>query len=159
MKRFEYRLARVRDLRRRQMEEEEAKLQQTLAEEQRVQEKIQGLAGQLAVNRDQPQTCGSVTGYYLATVSAYGVYLDRCRQEALAELEQCKVRVAAQWDRLREARQRLRLLETLEQHQRLEWQVAADREWEQMSSELYLARWKSPSRQRTHAEGDRAGIK
>ena len=124
------------------MELEEATLRKILAEERGIAEQIASLDEEAARNRPQPAASDSFTGAYLAAVAEYGLYLDQRRIQMIAEQSQCKARVSAQWQRLLEARRRLRLLETLEQNQRAQWRAAADRELEDLSAELYLARWK-----------------
>jgi hypothetical protein len=45
-----------------------------------------------------------------------------------------------------EARRRVRLIEKLEDRRFRQWQANADREEENLSAELYLARWKPAGR-------------
>ena len=141
MKRFEFRLARVRDFRRRQLEMEEAKLDALRAERQQIEAESLRLENEVAGTRISLMVTGSVEAQELVAADQYlhSLAIERKRQAAkLADWEQ---RTVKQQQAMVEARRGLRLLEKLEEKQLRLWKEEADREQENLSAELYLVRW------------------
>ena len=142
MKRFEFTLHRVRDLRRQQLEVEEAKLQALAAERAALDRAGESLRNETAQIRQSLMVTGSAEAQELAAADRYLRTLQTAAKRHAGKLVEWQGRVQKQRQAMVEARRRVRLLEKLEARQLGEWKAAADREEENLSSELYLARWK-----------------
>ena len=142
MKRFEFRLARVRELRRRQLEVEEAKLEVLRAERQQLEAESLRLENEATGTRNSLMVTGSVEAQELVAADHYLRSLAAARKRQAAKLADWQARTSKQQQAMVEARRRVRLLEKLEEKQLRLWKEEADREQDNLSSELYLARWK-----------------
>ena len=143
MKRFEFRLARVRDFRRQQLEAEEAKLEMLRAERQKLEEESLRLENEATGTRKSLMVTGSVEAQDLVAADRYLRYLATEMKRQAAKMADWQERTAKQQQAMVEARRRVRLLEKLEEKQLRLWKEEADREQENLSAELYLARWKN----------------
>jgi flagellar export protein FliJ len=141
MKRFEFRLARVRDFRRRQLEMEEAKLDALRAERQQIEAESLRLENEVAGTRISLMVTGSVEAQELVAADQYLHSLAIERKRQAAKLADWQQRTVKQQQAMVEARRGLRLLEKLEEKQLRLWKEEADREQENLSAELYLVRW------------------
>jgi flagellar export protein FliJ len=141
MKRFEFRLARVRDFRRQQLEEEEAKLEVLRAERRQLEAESLRLENEAAGIRNSLMVTGSVEAQDLVAADRYLHYLAMEGKRQAAKMADWQERTAKQQQAMVEARRRVRLLEMLEEKQLRLWKEEADREQENLSAELYLARW------------------
>ena len=142
MKRFEFRLARVRDFRRQQLEMEEVKLEVLRAERQQIEAESLRLENEATGTRNSLMVTGSVEAQELVAADHYLHSLAAATKRQAAKLADWQVRTSKQQQAMVEARRRVRLLEKLEEKQLRLWKEEADREQENLSSELYLARWK-----------------
>ena len=141
MKRFQFPLARVRDFRRQQLEIEEAKLQRLLAERQSLEAEAYRLVSETGEARKSLAVTTSSQAGQLVAADRYLRHLQVVQKGHAAKLADWQTRAAKQRQVMVEARRRVRLLEKLEQKQLRQWQAEADREQENLSAELYLARW------------------
>jgi flagellar export protein FliJ len=128
MKRFQFRLGRVLDWRRTELDLEESRLKQlhasiALLERERAELEAAGDHASRAL-----LTQAAVDGTELHALSAYraalklqAVRLNQKRRERQADL-------AAQQQTLLEARRRLRLLENLKERRRVEWSYETERQ-------------------------------
>lgn len=138
---FRFRLDRVLDLRRTEMERAEAQLrreaaQATELDRARAEVEAAGIRAELEVRAWDP-----VTGSDLAALGGYRLAIERRERELDAQRAQARMRLAAGRDAVMEARRRCRLLERLKERQLAEWQAARDRELETLAAESHLARW------------------
>jgi hypothetical protein len=141
MNSFQFPLERALSWRRTQLELAEARLQQQLAEladvdRARVELQAMGRRTEVEVRDFHPLGGGdlSALGSFRLLVKSQDKQLAARRLEAMKELT---TRQAA----MREARSRCRLLERLKERRQSEWQVAADKELEELASDSYLAQW------------------
>jgi hypothetical protein len=141
MKSFQFPLDRALAWRRTQLELAEARLQQQLAvladvDRARVELQAMGRRTEVEVRDFRPLGGGdlSALGSFRLLVKSQEKQLAGRRLEAMKELT---IRQTA----MREARGRCRLLERLKERRQAEWQVAADRELEELASDSYLAQW------------------
>jgi len=141
MTRFQFRLQRVLEWRGKQLELEEARFKQCLAEVADVDQRRTAMeAAQLDAER-QLRHRGNVLGQDLAALAGYRRFAqDRIRRLALERVEAGK-RLAAQEQTMLEARRRCRLLERLRERRLVEWEAAADKELDEVAAESHLARW------------------
>jgi flagellar protein FliJ len=142
MKRFEFTLARVRDFRRQQLEMEQGKLEMLRAERQQIDAESMRLENEVAATRKSMMVTGSVEAQELVAADHYLHSLAVAGKRQTAKLADWQQRTAKQEGAMLEARRRVRLLEKLEEKQLRLWKEQADREQENLSAELYLARWK-----------------
>jgi flagellar export protein FliJ len=142
VKRFEFPLARVRDFRQRQLESEEVKLQVLLAERQALASESARLAKEASETRLSLMVTGSAESQDLSAMDSYLRHLAEEKKRHALKVIEWQGRAAKQQQAVVEARRRLRLMEKLEARRYVEWKAALDREQENLSSELYLARWK-----------------
>jgi flagellar export protein FliJ len=141
MKRFEFRLTSVRDFRRRQLEIEEAKLEVLRAEREQLEAESLRLEKEASSTRNTLMVNGSVEAQELVAADRYLHHLAAAKKQQAAKVADWQQRTAKQQQAMLEARRRVRLLEKLEEKQMSAWKAEADREQENLSAELYLARW------------------
>jgi flagellar export protein FliJ len=144
VKRFEFKLARVRDFRRQQLEVEESKLETLFAERQALEAESARLETEAGGIRRLLMVTGSAEAQELVAADRYLRYLAAEKTRHAARMADWGERARKQEAILVEARRGVRLLEKLEEKQLAEWNAEADREQENLSADLYLARWKSP---------------
>jgi flagellar export protein FliJ len=144
MKRFEFRLDRVRDFRRQQLELEEMKLEKLHAERQQLDSESSRLDAEAARTRSSLMVTTSVEGRELVAADLYLRHLAVIRKRHGEKVSGWQARALKQQGAVLEARRHVRLLEKLEAQQLRDWKTEADREHENLSSELYLARWNRP---------------
>jgi hypothetical protein len=140
VKAFQFRLQRVLDWRRAQLQVEEMKLRQhtgAIAELDRARAEL-----------DEAKTTANAqvrhwTALQGSDLAALDGFLARLRRHATQIERERATRVQAMQEQQRvtmDASRRCRLLERLQARRREEWQAAADRELENFAGEAYLAR-------------------
>jgi flagellar export protein FliJ len=144
MRRFEFRLARVRDFRRQQLELEEAKLERINAERQELETETSRLDNETAQTRGSLMVTTAAEARELVAADLYLRHLAATRKRHEERIAAWQARVRRQQAAVIEARRRVRLMEKLEEHQFRDWTTETEREQENLSSELFLARWKQP---------------
>jgi flagellar export protein FliJ len=141
MKRFEFTLLRVRDFRRQQLEVEEARLQALAVERTALDAMAERLRNETSQIRQSLMVTESAEAQELVAADRYLRGLQQTAKRHADKMADCQARIQKQRERMVEARRRVRLMEKLEAKQLGAWKAAADREQENLSSELYLARW------------------
>jgi flagellar export protein FliJ len=144
MKRFEFRLERVRDFRRQQLELEEAKLERLDAERQELEAESARIESETVRTRDLLMVTTSAEARELAAADLYLRHLADVRKRHDEKVAGFQARIHKQREAVIEARRRVRLMEKLEQQQLSDWTAESDREQENVASELFLARWNKP---------------
>lgn len=141
MRRFQFRLERVLGWRRTQLELEEYRLRQLSAEMERIRSEEARLAAERT--REEHQLLGrdQCAGEDLAAHSAYLEALRRQGKQLEQRRQEQERRIAAQHERVMEARRNCRLLERLRARAWNTWQAQADRETEALAAEAHLAGW------------------
>jgi flagellar export protein FliJ len=142
VKRFQFSLAKVLDFRRQQLEMEQAKLEALVAERQPLDAQSARIEGQVVETRRLLMVTGSVAAQELVASDAYLHYLAGEKKRHAAKMADWQARATKQEQATVEARRRVRLMEKLEERKLREWKARVDREQENLSGELYLARWK-----------------
>jgi flagellar export protein FliJ len=137
---FRFRLEKVLQLRRRQLELEEAKYQQRIREAaeldaERSRMEAAGIGAETQVRAWSP-----VTGSDLAALANYRKYIAVQEQQIAVRQAEARKQAEEQQKAMLEARRRCQLLERLKERRLAEWQVAADKELEQLAAESHLAR-------------------
>jgi hypothetical protein len=140
MKRFEFSLERVQRWRRSQADIEELKLRQLLADLYATDQRKR----QLLEERTQAEAAilfqGTAAAEDLASLDAFRQYV-RAQGRALDRSRcQQEVKIAAQRERVIEAKRHFELLQRLQHNALAQWQEAFNKEQEEMASELFLAK-------------------
>ncbi len=120
------------------------KLEKLHAERQQLDSESSRLDAEAARTRSSLMVTTSVEARELVAADRYLRHLQTVQKRHAAKLNDWQTRASKQRQTLVEARRRVRLLEKLEEQQLRDWKTEADREQENLSSELYLARWKRP---------------
>jgi flagellar export protein FliJ len=136
---FRFRLEKVLDWRRQQMELEEARFKQQTAA-------VAGLDGACAALEAagiraelEVRTWSPLAGNDLAALAGFRLHTRRQEQEIARLRAEAQKKLEALQTTMLEARRRCRLLERLRERRLAEWQAACDRELEELAGESYLA--------------------
>ena len=140
MKKFEFPLDRVLDLRRQQLEVERARLQTLRADLQRLESEKTEAQKRVEAARDHVRRGPSTTGQDLMAMSNFQKYIGRLGAEIDKKREKLSVRIAQQQAQTREAEKNVKLLEKLEARKRAEWTIGRDKELEELAADSYMAR-------------------
>ena len=141
MKSFQFRLERVLELRRTQLEIEESRYQQCLAavaalDHDRAELEASGIHAEVQVRKWNP-----IVGTDLAALAAFRGAI-RTKEKSIAALrDEAARKAAAQMTLMMEAQRRCRLMERLKERRLVEWRSEEAKELETLSAESYLARW------------------
>ena len=141
MNAFRFRLDRVLEWRRTQLEAEESGFRREAAalsdlDRQRAELQASGVKAEIEVRQAR-----TVTGRELAALGAFRL-LVRAREADIASRRAERVKsMDAQRAALLGAQRRCRLLERLRERRREDWRLAGDKETEDLASETYLAQW------------------
>jgi flagellar export protein FliJ len=138
---FTFRLQRVLDWRRTQLQLAEARIEQQVAalagiDQARAELDNTGQRTELEVRQFAGLAGGdlSALGSFRLSIRA------RTAQLAVKRVE-CQKELAARQAVVVEARRRCRLLDRLKERRLTEWQSAADRELDEVAADSYLAQW------------------
>jgi hypothetical protein len=141
MKSFKFPLEKALELRRTQLEMEEAKHKREVAavaaiDRRRAEVEASGIRAEVEVRKWNPISSGDLAALsnYRAKVKDEEAALARHRVDAAKKL-------AAQQQQMLEARRRCRLLERLKERRLEEWTFERDKELDEIAAESFLARW------------------
>ena len=141
MTRFEFRVQSVLNWRKTQLDTEESRLKQLVAERAEIDREIAALHAERVLTELQIRDAPAIPAVELWALKGYR---ERARDRAGAlerRRRDCEQRIAAQRERVTEARRRLRLLEKLRETRQAEWTYLEQRERENLAGDAYLARW------------------
>jgi flagellar export protein FliJ len=142
VQRFHFPLAQVLEFRRRKLELEEAKLETLHAERRTLEAESARIETEASETRRSLMVTGSAESQDLVASDLYLRHLASAKKRHATRLAEWQARASRQQQLIVEARRHVRLLEKLEERRLAEWKADVDREQENLSSELYLARWK-----------------
>ncbi|MEO8368121.1 MAG: hypothetical protein ABI806_02825 [Candidatus Solibacter sp.] len=141
MKSFRFPLEKALELRRTQLEMEEAKHKRHIAavaaiDRRKAEVEASGVQAEVEVRRWNPIQSGDLAalGFYRLKVKSEEAALARHRLDATQKL-------AEQQKLMLEARRRCRLLERLKERRLAEWTAERDKELDEIAAESFLARW------------------
>jgi hypothetical protein len=138
---FRFRLEKVLEWRRLQLEQEEARFRQQAAalatlDRSRAELQAAGIRAEVQVREFR-----ALAGADLSALGAYRADVRR-RETSLADQRQeCARELASRQQALIEAQRRCRLLERLKERRLAEWREGLERELQELASESFLARW------------------
>jgi hypothetical protein len=138
---FRFRLQRVLELRRTQLEIEQARHQRHLAavaalDRARVEIEASGIQAEVQVRQ-----WSRVEGKDLGALEEFRRAVRKKQKDIGLRRAESSKAANAQLAVMLEAQRRCRLLERLKERRLAEWRTAEDRDLEQLATESYLARW------------------
>jgi flagellar export protein FliJ len=141
MQPFRFRLEKVLEWRRTQLELEEENYRRHTAvlaeiDRRRAELEASGIAAEQVLRAWNPVSAGE-----LEALGHFRVHVRAKEIEMLVPRAEAQRRLAAQEAVLLEARRRLRLLEKLKERKLSQWRAAAAKELDEMAAEAYLATW------------------
>jgi hypothetical protein len=140
MKRFNFRLERVRRWRSEQASLEELRLQQLRAERQALADAKLKVQNDLAKAEQELLAQPSMQAQELESLDSYRLYVRSRVRDIENREQQAEAKVVEQRQRVIEARRQFELLDRLRQKALAEWHAAADKEQETLAAEMFLAK-------------------
>jgi flagellar export protein FliJ len=154
MKRFEFRLHRVLDLRRQQADVHRHRLQMLMARLKELDVERAALEAKVAEARTSVRS-SPVTGNDLVSLAQYETHIRRrCVRIAEKRIELEK-QLETERNKTREVERKVKLLEKLETKKRAEWETEANKELETLSADSYLSRMQLARTEHAAAEYSR----
>jgi flagellar export protein FliJ len=138
---FHFRLQKVLDLRRTQLETEESRFKQQLAALAGLDSERAGWAAAGSRAETQVRDFNQLAGCDLTALGHFRLTVKQQQREIDARRLACQKGIEAQQAAMLEARRRCRLLERLKERRLAEWTCGRDHELEQLASESFMAKW------------------
>ena len=146
MKRFHFRLERIRQWREKQVALEEARLEQLYSGKTLVEQRLALLEKEGRESAALVTCSNSMRSVELQAVDTFRRYVVAQRAVIANLLADCEGRIAAQRSKLVEARRKLELLDKLKDRKWQAWNIELAREIETQAGELFLAKWSAERR-------------
>jgi len=140
MKRFEFRLERVRKWRQDQADLEDQRLEQLYAELRAIETKRKEIESEADRRRRGVLAQATVMAEELAFIEASRTWTEEQVRRLSGRQRETEVSVRKQRQRVLEAHRRFQLLEGLKDKALAGWTSARDKEQEELAAELYLAK-------------------
>jgi flagellar export protein FliJ len=140
MKRFEFRLSRVLDLRRQQADVEQSRLQSLLVQVRRIDDEKKSLESQATDAREQVSRSTSVLGEELSALCGFERHIRNRTAQLDQERNETQLRVQQQQTIVMEAERKVSLLLKLRQRKLTDWTCLEQKELETLAAESYLSR-------------------
>ena len=141
MTRFHFPLQKVLEWRGKQLQLEEARFKQRIADLAEIDQKLTAIETAEWNAEKQLHRGSGIFGEDLAALGNYHRFARGRIRQLVSERAEALKRLAAQEQTMLEARRRSRLLERLRERRLSEWEAAKDKELDEVASESYLARW------------------
>lgn len=141
MAQFHFSLEKVLRWRSLELAAEQAKLEQLIREQLRLQTMRADLSAEKSKLDCSLDTLPDLRGTDLRAVSAYSLSLKSQAENLVKLVAKCDRDLSEQKKKYRAAKQRLRLLEELRARKLEEWRVEEARQLESLATESYLAIW------------------
>ncbi len=152
MKRFEFRLERVRKWRQDQADIEDQRLEQLYAELRSIEEKRKEIESETDRRRRGVLAQATVMAEELAFIESFRAWADGQVRRLGERQRDTELKVQKQRLRVLEAHRRFQLLDGLKGKALLDWTSGRDKEQEELAAELYLAKRIRDSGIRSRAE-------
>ncbi len=146
MKRFEFRLERVRRWRFEQAEIEEMRLKRLATELSQLDREEALLDAERAATERDLLAKTTLRSADFEALDSFRIWVKQCKANLARRRQECQERIARQRLQLVEARRNYRLLERLKERSLASWKAGLDRETENLAGELHLARWRPAGR-------------
>ena len=141
MAQFHFSLEKVLRWRSLELASEQAKVEQLLREQLRMQTIRAGLSAEKSNLDRSLATLPDLRGTDLRAVSAYSLHLKRQAESLAEQMAKCDRDLVEQKKKYRTAKQRFRLLEELKARKLDQWRQEQARELEALATESFLAVW------------------
>ena len=138
---FHFRLQKVLEWRRAQLELEEIQYRRQLAALAELDRRQAEVAEAASAAERQVRAWNPLAGGELEALGEFRLHVKQQEREMAASRIERRQQLERQHRLLLEAGRRLRLLERLQQRRWTEWRSARDKELEDLASESYLAKW------------------
>ena len=145
MKRFEFRLHRVLDLRRQQAEVHRHRLQMLIGKLKELEIEKAALEAKVAEARVSVRSA-PVTGNDLVSLAHYESHIRRRCSRIAEKRVDLERQLEAERHKTSEIQRKVKLLEKLEAKRRAEWESEANKELENLSADSYLSRLQAMAR-------------
>lgn len=141
MKKFRFPLQRLLNYRRSRLAGEQARLDQLVTEQLRLEERRMALEREERLVGESIRRLPELTAEQLTAVAAYRRYAASELTRLASESALAAARVAAQREAVLSARQEVEVLEKLREKRSHDWRRELDEETERQTAELVVARW------------------
>jgi len=152
---FTFRLQRVFDWRRTQLQLAEARVEQQLAALAEIDRERAGLDATGHRTEAEVRQFTGLEGGDLSALGSFRLALKVQDRALSASRVECQKELAVRQTVMLEARRRCRLLERFKDRRLTEWQSAADRELDEVAADSYLAQW---ARRRAYSPKNETGL-
>ena len=140
MKRFEFTLERVLDLRRQQAEVERARLTTLTGKLNALEAEIRAIETQLLDAKADVKNGQSALSQDFTALASFERHIRRKRAELQQHRDRVLAEIKQQQQKAAAADTRVKLLDKLKAKRRSEWQAEADKELETLAAESYVSR-------------------
>ncbi|HUP04098.1 MAG TPA: hypothetical protein VMU19_08915 [Bryobacteraceae bacterium] len=147
MQRFQFRLERVLEWRRKKCRMEENRLSSCLAQVRETEAKIERLRAERAAIECEFLAKTAIGAPELLSLDRYRSRAKQDERLMVEERGRRELAVSEQRNRVRQAQQRVKLLEKMRERRLEEYTAEAARELEAVAAESYLARWPRKSQE------------
>jgi len=149
MKRFRFPLESVQNLRRRQLEAEEAKLGPLYQELESIEAADKQVKQELALEQSRLASPEMVLRPFdLTVLDQFREFAQRRAVSLHWQKLNCQQRIETQMKAIRDAKQKYELLEKLRERELAEWNADLNKELDALAEEVFIAKWK-PVRRRS----------
>ena len=138
---FQFPLQRALDWRRMQLQLAEARVEQQLAARAAIDQAHAELEAMAQRTEVEVRQFSGLDGGDLSALGSFRLTIKMRARDLTAKRVECQKELAARQAAMLEARRRCRLLERLRDRRLTEWQLAADRELDELAADSYLAQW------------------
>ena len=138
---FRFPLQKVLDWRQTQLELEEIKFKRQAAALDELDRARAALEAAGVKAEVQVRDWSPLSGRDLAALGSFRFYIKMKERDIATRRAECQEKLYVQQRVMLEARRRCRLLERLKERRFSEWELAQNRELEQLATESYLAQW------------------
>ncbi len=146
MKRFRYPLESLMRLKQARLDNELAKIEQIVSEISQTEQRRLVLGREVQSASLAVSSATSVEGWQLSALSSFHRYALEENERLFRARLKSQERLETQRRQVVEAHKQVRILEVLKEKRLADWRQEADKEQEQMVSELVIAQWNARRR-------------
>lgn len=139
MKKFEFSLQKILNLRNFEQDQAELELGKANAEVARIQNQLKAVAEKRALISKESQNTSDAALY--TQVSQYFIFLDQRKESLLEELAQAELIAEEKRQIVREAMKKVKALEKLKEKKKLEWKEELEKEEAEELDDLVTSRF------------------
>jgi hypothetical protein len=140
MKRFHFPLETARRWRLERANIEELKLRRILSEKEKLAAAKGRIQDEIAQTVQQVLGQPTIPGLELETLDSFRLHVSSRVRKIENEERECEVRIVEQRNKVLDARRQFELIERLRQKAMTEWRAAGNKEQEDLTAELFLAK-------------------